>query len=174
MPAPRGVPQIEVVFDIDANGILSVTAKDKAANRVQTIRIEGSTGVSKDEADRMKREAEVNAEADKKKQEAVTVKNNADNLIYTTEKTLRDIGEKIPASSKKELEDLIEGLKKVKDTDNIEDVKAKTDQLSQAVSKAGAEFYQKNQQQGSQDPQGNVQGQDKKEGGADEADFKEA
>jgi molecular chaperone DnaK len=174
MPAPRGVPQIEVVFDIDANGILSVTAKDKAANRVQTIRIEGSTGVSKDEADRMKREAEVNAEADKKKQEAVTVKNNADNLIYTTEKTLRDIGEKIPAASKKELEDLIEGLKKVKDTDNIEDVKAKTDQLSQAVSKAGAEFYQKNQQQGSQDSQGNVQGQDKKEGGADEADFKEA
>ncbi|HOX30294.1 MAG TPA: molecular chaperone DnaK [Candidatus Paceibacterota bacterium] len=174
MPAPRGIPQVEVTFDIDANGILSVTAKDKAANRVQTIRIEGSTGISKDEAERMKREAEVNAEADKKKQEAVAAKNNADNLIYTTEKTLRDIGEKIPAASKKELEDQIEGLKKVKDTDNIEDVKAKTDQLSQSVQKVGAEFYQKNQQQAGQDAQGNTQDQGKKEGGADEADFKEA
>lgn len=174
MPAPRGIPQVEVTFDIDANGILSVTAKDKAANRVQTIRIEGSTGISKDEAERMKREAEVNAEADKKKQEAVAAKNNADNLIYTTEKTLRDIGEKIPAASKKELEDQIEGLKKVKDTDNIEDVKAKTDQLSQSVQKVGAEFYQKNQQPAGQDTQGNPQDQGKKEGGADEADFKEA
>lgn len=175
MPAPRGVPQVEVTFDIDANGILSVTAKDKAANRVQTIRIEGSTGISKDEAERMKREAEVNAEADKRKQEAATVKNNADNLIYTTEKTLRDIGAKIPPASKKELEDLIESLKKVKDTDNIEDVKAKTDQLSQAISKVGAEFYQKSQpQQGGQEQQGATQDQSKKEGGADEADFKEA
>ena len=175
MPAPRGIPQVEVTFDIDANGILSVTAKDKAANRVQTIRIEGSTGISKDEAERMKREAEVNADADKRKQEAVMVKNNADNLIYTTEKTLRDIGPKIPEASKKELEVLIEGLKKAKDTDNIEDVKTKTDQLSQAVQKIGAEFYQKNQpQQPAQEPQGSGQEQAKKEGGSDEADFKEA
>jgi molecular chaperone DnaK len=175
MPAPRGIPQVEVTFDIDANGILSVTAKDKAANRVQTIRIEGSTGISKDEAERMKREAEVNADADKRKQEAVMVKNNADNLIYTTEKTLRDIGPKIPEASKKELEVLIEGLKKAKDTDNIEDVKTKTDQLSQAVQKIGAEFYQKNQpQQPAQEPQGSGQEQAKKEGGPDEADFKEA
>jgi molecular chaperone DnaK len=126
----------------------------------------------------MKREAEVNAETDKKKQEAVMVKNNADNLIYTTEKTLRDIGSKIPAESKKELEDMIEVLKKVKDTDNIEDVKNKTDQLSQTVQKIGAEFYQKNQQQqpqpeGKETP-GNAQEQDKPKGGPDEADFKEA
>ena len=175
MPAPRGIPQVEVTFDIDANGILSVTAKDKAANRVQTIRIEGSTGISKDEAERMKREAEVNADADKRKQEAVMVKNNADNLIYTTEKTLRDIGPKIPEASKKELEVLIEGLKKAKDTDNIEDVKTKTDQLSQAVQKIGAEFYQKNQpQQPAQESQGSGPEQAKKEGGPDEADFKEA
>ena len=89
MPAPRGLPQVEVTFDIDANGILSVTAKDKATNKTQTIRIEGSTGISKDEVERMKREAEVNADSDKKKQELIIVRNTADNLIYTAEKAMR-------------------------------------------------------------------------------------
>lgn len=179
LPAPRGVPQVEVTFDIDANGILSVTAKDKVTNRVQTIRIEGSTGISKEEAERMKREAEANAEVDRKKQELVMAKNNADNLVYTTEKTLREIGDKIPAASKKEIEEKIEALKKVKDADNIENVKGKTDELSQAVQKIGAELYQKNQQQqqqqsgggqGSPDGQGD---QGKQDGGPEEGDFKE-
>jgi molecular chaperone DnaK len=147
MPAPRGIPQVEVIFDIDANGILSVTAKDKATNKTQTIRIEGSTGISKDEVERMKREAEANADADKKKQELIGARNSADNLIYTVEKTLRDSGDKVAAEAKKDIEAKTEALKKVKDTDNIEDVKAKTEELSQAIQKVGADLYQKAQQQ---------------------------
>jgi len=86
MPAPRGIPQIEVTFDIDANGILNVTAKDKATGKSQSIRIEGSTGISKEEVERMKHEAEANAQADRQKQELITARNTADNLIYTAEK----------------------------------------------------------------------------------------
>jgi len=95
MPAPRGIPQVEVTFDIDANGILNVTAKDKATGKTQSIRIEGSTGISKDEVERMKREAEANAEADRKKQEIITARNTADNLIYTAEKMMHDAGAKL-------------------------------------------------------------------------------
>ena len=147
MPAPRGIPQVEVTFDIDANGILSVTAKDKATNKTQSIRIEGSTGISKEEIERMKREAEANADADKKKQELITARNYADNLIYTVEKTLRDAGDKVTPDAKKDIESKMDALKKVKDMDNIEDVKARTEELSQAIQKVGAELYQKAQQQ---------------------------
>ncbi|MCU0653522.1 MAG: molecular chaperone DnaK [Candidatus Pacebacteria bacterium] len=142
MPAPRGLPQIEVTFDIDANGILSVTAKDKATGKTQTIRIEGSTGISKEEVERMKREAEANAESDKKKQDLITARNLADNLIYTAEKAMRDAGEKLSADTKKGINDKIDALKKVKDGDNMDDIKAKTDDLSQTLSKAGAQLYQ--------------------------------
>jgi molecular chaperone DnaK len=139
-PAPRGIPQIEVTFDIDANGILNVTAKDKATGKSQSIRIEGSTGISKEEVERMKKEAELHAAEDKKKQELIETKNLADNLIYTTEKTLREAGEKISQDSKKEIEEKIESLKKVKDSDNIEEIKQKTTELSQAIQKVGAEL----------------------------------
>ena len=149
MPAPRGIPQVEVTFDIDANGILSVTAKDKATNKTQTIRIEGSTGISKDEVERMKREAEVNADSDKKKQELITIRNTADNLIYTAEKAMRDAGAKLPADTKKGIDEKIEGLKKVKDGDSIEDIKTRTEDLSQTLSKAGAQLYQQPGSQGS-------------------------
>jgi molecular chaperone DnaK len=142
MPAPRGIPQVEVTFDIDANGILSVTAKDKATNKTQTIRIEGSTGISKEEVERMKREAEANADSDKKKQELITARNLADNLIYTAEKAMRDAGDKLAADAKKGIGEKIENLKKIKDGDSIEDIKAKTDDLSQTLSKAGAQLYQ--------------------------------
>jgi molecular chaperone DnaK len=150
MPAPRGLPQVEVTFDIDANGILSVTAKDKATNKTQTIRIEGSTGISKDEVERMKREAEANADSDKKKQELITARNAADNLIYTAEKAMRDAGGKLPADAKQGITEKIETLKKVKDGDSIEDIKAKTDDLSQTLSKAGAQMYQQPGAQGGQ------------------------
>jgi molecular chaperone DnaK len=153
MPAPRGIPQVEVSFDIDANGILSVTAKDKATNKTQTIRIEGSTGISKDEVARMKREAEANADSDKKKQELITARNAADNLIYTAEKAMRDAGAKLPADTKKGIDEKIEGLKKVKDGDSIEDIKTKTDDLSQTLSKAGAQMYQQPGAQGGQSGQ---------------------
>ena len=104
-PAPRGIPQIEVTFDVDASGIITVTAKDKATNKTQSIKIEGSVGLSKDEIEKMKKEAELHAEEDKKKRELIEAKNYADNLVYTTEKTLRDAGDKVSADVKKEIEE---------------------------------------------------------------------
>jgi len=144
-PAPRGVPQIEVTFDIDANGILNVTAKDKATDKSQSIRIEASTGLSKEEVEKMKKEAELHAEEDKRKQELIEAKNVADNLVYTTEKTLRESGAKISSEAKKEIEEKLEGLKKVKDGDNIEEIKSKTSELSQVIQKVGAELYKATQ-----------------------------
>lgn len=149
-PAPRGVPQIEVTFDIDANGILQVTAKDKATGKSQSIRIEGSIGLSKEEIERMKREAEMYAEEDKKKRELIEARNLADNLIYTTEKALREAGDKVQADTKKEIEEKVDALKKVKDGDSIEDIKQKTQDLSQTLQKIGAEIYK--QAGGEQNP----------------------
>ena len=140
-PAPRGIPQIEVTFDVDANGILSVTAKDKASGKSQSIRIEGSTGLSKEEVEKMKKEAEMHASEDQKKKEFTEARNLADNLIYTTEKTVKDAGDKVQPDAKKEIEEKIEALKKVKDGDNMEDIKQKTEELSQAIQKIGAEMY---------------------------------
>ncbi|UMX47473.1 MAG: molecular chaperone DnaK [Candidatus Nealsonbacteria bacterium DGGOD1a] len=178
MPAPRGIPQVEVTFDIDANGILSVTAKDKATNKTQTIRIEGSTGISKEEVERMKREAEANAESDKKKQEVIASRNLADNLIYTAEKAMRDAGEKLSDDARKGIVEKIENLKKIKDGDSIEDIKAKTDDLSQTLSKAGAQLYQQPGSQGGQSEQQGSQGGQSNDGagkdaGPQEGEFKE-
>ena len=173
MPAPRGIPQVEVTFDIDANGILNVTAKDKATGKSQSIRIEGSTGISKDEVERMKREAEANAEADRKKQEIITARNTADNLIYTSEKMMRDAGAKLAEADKSQIQSKIDDLKKVKDTDSIVDIKAKTDALSQTLSSIGAKMYQQSgPAQGSQEqgPQGGTNQQDQ---GPQEGEFKE-
>ncbi|HPO68588.1 MAG TPA: molecular chaperone DnaK [Candidatus Pacearchaeota archaeon] len=145
-PAPRGVPQIEVTFDIDSNGILNVSAKDKATGKSQSIRIESSIGISKEEVERMKKEAEMYAEEDKKKKELIEARNLADNLIYTCEKTLRDAGDKIKEENKKEIETKIEELKKVKDSDNIDEIKNKTKDLSDSIQKIGAELYQEAQE----------------------------
>jgi len=140
-PAPRGIPQIEVIFDIDANGILTVTAKDKATGKSQSIKVEGSISLSKEEIEKMKKEAELHAQEDKKKQELIEARNLADNLVYTTEKTLREAGDKISPEIKKEVEEKIGELKKVKDGDNVEEIKQKTANLSQAIQKIGAEMY---------------------------------
>ena len=140
-PASRGIPQIEVTFDIDANGILTATAKDKATGKTQSIRIEGSIGLSKEDVERMKREAESHAEEDQKKRELSEAKNIADSLVYISEKTLREAGDKISSETKKEIEEKINELKKVKESDNIEEIKSKTSELSQAIQKIGAEMY---------------------------------
>jgi len=144
-PAPKGIPQVEVNFDIDANGILNVTAKDKATNRVQSIRIEGSSGISKEEIERMKKEAEIHAEEDRKKKEIIDVRNAADTLVYTTERTIKDFGGKIKEENKKEIEEKIEALKKIKDSDNIEEIKKVSEELSQAIQKVGTELYKAQQ-----------------------------
>jgi len=140
-PTPRGIPQVEVTFDIDANGILTATAKDKATGRSQSIRIEGSIGLSKEDIEKMKKEAELHVTQDQKKRELAMGKNKADQLIYTTEKALKEAGDKVSSDSKKEITGLIEALKKVKDGNNIEDIKNKTQELSQAIQKIGAELY---------------------------------
>jgi len=146
-PSPRGVPQVEVTFDIDSNGILNVTAKDKATGKAQSIRIEASTGLSKEEVEKMKKDAELHAAEDKKKQEIIESRNTADNLIYTTEKTLRDAGNKVSADVKKEIEEKAEALKKAKDSDNIEEIKQKTADLSQLIQKVGSEMYKASDRQ---------------------------
>ena len=140
-PAPRGIPQIEVTFDVDANGILMVTAKDKATGKSQSIRIEGSIGLSKGDIEKMKKEAELHVEEDKKKKELIEARNLADNLVYTSEKALKEAGDKISSDVKKDIEEKIEALKKVKDSDSIEEIKQKTSDLSQVIQKIGSEMY---------------------------------
>ncbi len=160
-PAPRGVPQIEVAFDIDANGILNVTAKDKATNKEQKITITASSGLSDEEVEKMKKDAEAHADEDKKKKDKVEVKNNAETLITSTERALKDAGDKVPANDKKEIESKLEALKKVKDGEDLEAIKKASDELSQAAQKIGQAMYQKQQQAGAkqagpQDKKGNV------------------
>ncbi|MFA6536908.1 MAG: molecular chaperone DnaK [Patescibacteria group bacterium] len=141
-PAPRGVPQVEVSFDIDANGILNVKAKDKATNKEQTITITASSGLTPDEIERMKKEAEAHADEDKKKREAIETKNQADSIIYSTEKMLRENTAKIPAEVGKELTEKIEELKKIKDGEDIEAIKKKLEEVNEVAMKAGQAMYQ--------------------------------
>jgi len=166
-PAPRGVPQIEVTFDIDANGILTVTAKDKATGKTQSIRIEGSVGVSEEEVERMKREAQAHAEEDKRKKELAEARNNADTIIYTAQKTLNDFKDKISEDDKKNIEEKIENLKKAKESDNIEDIKKASEELSSFLQKIGAELYKSQGSSGSQSDsqkdEGEAKGEEDKE-----------
>ena len=145
-PAPRGMPQIEVTLDVDANGILNVSAKDKTSGKAQSIRIEASSSLSKDDIERMQKEAELHAEEDKKKQEAVEVKNIAESLIYTAEKALRDNGDKISAEIKTDIETKITELKKVKDGTDVDATKKATEALSLATQKIGEAMQQAQQQ----------------------------
>ena len=140
-PSPRGMPQVEVTFDIDANGILNVKAKDKATNKEQSIRIEASSGLSDEEVDKMKKDAEVHAAEDKKKKEVVETKNLAETMINTTEKALRDACDNITKDEKKPIEEKVEALKKIKDGDDIEAIKKATEELSQATQKIGEKLY---------------------------------
>jgi len=140
-PAPRGVPQIEVTFDIDANGILNVTAKDKATGKVNTIKITGSTGLSKDEVERMKKEAEEHASEDSAKKDTVEAKNKAENLIYVAEKTIKDAGDKAKPEDKTAIEEKIKALKDILETGSKEDLESKTSELSDVVQKVGASMY---------------------------------
>ncbi|MBI4100594.1 molecular chaperone DnaK [Candidatus Microgenomates bacterium] len=140
-PAPRGIPQIEVTFDIDASGILNVKAKDKATGKEQSIKITGSTGLSKDEVERMTKEAEAHASEDQAKKERIEAKNTADNLIFTAEKTLREGGDKVPAEIKSEVEEKVAALKAVLETGTKEDLEAKTKDLSDSLQKVGQAMY---------------------------------
>ena len=151
-PAPRGVPQIEVTFDIDANGIVHVSAKDLGTGKEQHIRIESSSGLSESEIDRMVKEAEANAENDKLEKEKVEAKNNADSLIYQTEKTLKEMGDKIGAADKQNIEAAIADLRQALNSDNTADIKAKTESLQQAAYKIAEEMYKQQGAQAGADP----------------------
>ncbi|MBU3964829.1 molecular chaperone DnaK [Patescibacteria group bacterium] len=148
-PSPRGIPQVEVIFDIDANGILTVTAKDKATGRSQNITIKDSSRLNKEEIEKMKTEAEKFSSADRQKKELVESRNIADNLTYTAEKSLKEAGAKVSEPLKKEVEEKIAALKKTKDSDDSGAIKRATEELSQAIQRLGAEMYKG---QGSENP----------------------
>ena len=157
-PAPRGVPQVEVTFDIDANGILNVSAKDKATNKEQSIRIEASTGLSDDEINKMKKEAEANAETDKQAREKVDKLNAADNLVFQTEKQLKEYGDKIPADKKQPIEDALVNLKKAHESQDIEQIDPAMEALNTAFQAASQEMYAAQQEaqgaEGAPNPEG--------------------
>jgi len=153
-PAPRGIPQIEVTFDIDANGIVHVAAKDKATAKQQSIRITAATGLSEDEINRMVKDAELHADDDKKKRELVDTKNSAEALIDQTQKTLKEHGGKVDEKTRKSIESAVEDLKKAKDSDNVDELKQKIEALSQASHKLAEVMYQQASQDGSSGGQG--------------------
>jgi len=141
-PAPRGVPQVEVTFDVDSNGVLNVTAKDKATGKEQSIRIEASSGLTEEDIERMKREAEEHAGEDEKKKELIEVRNQAEQLLYTAEKSLKEHGEKIPAETKTEIDEKVKALQEVKEKDDKAVIASKTEELSTSLQKIG-EIMQK-------------------------------
>ncbi len=141
-PAPRGVPQVEVTFDIDASGILSVSAKDKASGKVSSIKITGSTGLSKEEVEKMRTEAEAHAAEDTEKKDKIEAHNKADNMVYLAEKTLKDAGDKAKPEDKTAVEEKVKALKEILETGSKEDLETKTSELSDLVQKVGAAMYQ--------------------------------
>ena len=170
-PAPRGVPQIEVTFDIDANGIVHVSAKDLGTGKEQHIRIESSSGLSDAEIDRMVKEAEANAEADKKEQEKVEVRNEADSLVYQTEKTLKELGDKVPQAEKSSIEDAVAAVKRALESGDTNEIKAKTEALKQVGMKMGEELYKQNQATGGATGQAEANPSENTKGSSDGVDY---
>ncbi|NDC73394.1 MAG: molecular chaperone DnaK, partial [Sphingobacteriia bacterium] len=157
-PAPRGVPQIEVTFDIDANGILNVSAKDKATGKEQKIRIEASSGLSKEEIERMKQEAAANASTDEQRRQEADTMNAADSLIFSTEKQLKEYGEKIPAEKRSGIETALENLKKAHASKDLTAITEASAELNKQWEGASADMYQASQQGAQGDPNGSAQG----------------
>jgi molecular chaperone DnaK len=176
--APRGVPQIEVTFDIDANGIVNVGAKDKATGKEQTIRIQASSGLSDAEIDQMVKDAELNAEKDKARRALVEAKNHAESLIHTTEKTIAEAGDKVPAADKTAAEEAIAELKTAAEGDDVEAIQAKMQTLQDASMKIGQALYQQGEGEasggdGESDTQSDAKSDAKSDEGVVDADFEE-
>ncbi|WP_306535368.1 molecular chaperone DnaK [Geobacter sp.] len=174
-PAPRGVPQIEVTFDIDANGIVHVSAKDLGTGKEQSIRITASSGLSKEEIDKMVRDAESHAAEDKKKRELIEARNQADSLVYSTEKSLKEYGDKIGDDEKKKIEEAAAALKKAMEGDDLDAIKQATDALTQASHKLAEAVYAKTQAEGAAEPGAEAAGDTGAKGGEKvvDADFEE-
>jgi molecular chaperone DnaK len=147
-PAPRGVPQIEVTFDVDANGILKVSAKDKATGRSQHITITASSGLSEDEVEKMRKDAEAHAEEDRKRKDLIEARNNADNTVYAAEKALREFGDKVPAEVRSDIEANVAEVKSAAEGEDVERIKSVTEALGQAIQKIGASVYEQGQASG--------------------------
>jgi molecular chaperone DnaK len=167
-PSPRGMPQIEVTFDIDANGILNVSAKDKATNKQQSIRIEASTGLSKEEVSRMEADARDHATEDKKKRERVEARNHADQLAYQTEKNIKEMGDKLSADEKSRLETAVGRIKEAIKTDNLEEIKSSSEALNQIWNEVSAKMYERASADAAASADGKAGG---KTGKVEEADF---
>ena len=172
-PAARGVPQIEVTFDIDANGIVNVSAKDKGTGKEQKIQIQASGGLSDEEIEKMVKDAEANKETDKKKRESVDVRNQADTLLHSTEKNLKEHGAKISDSEKKAIEDSSSSLKEALKGEDIEDIKKKTESLVQASMKLGEAIYKSQEKKSDSSKDGDKNDEGKKEDNVVDADFEE-
>jgi molecular chaperone DnaK len=152
-PAPRGIPQVEVTFDIDANGILNVTAKDKASGKEQKITVTASTNLNKQDIEKMVQESKQHEADDKKRREAIDARNTADNLVYQTEKALRELGDKVPASERSNIETKITDLKEVMQSDDVEKIKKLNDELQNAFHALSQQLYSQDQAQSGADPQ---------------------
>ena len=182
-PAPRGIPQIEVTFDIDANGIVNVKARDKATGREQHVTITASSGLSKDEVQRLVKDAEAHAEEDRRNREKIEARNQGDTMAYSIEKTLKDLGDKVPADTKKDVEEKLAALRDALKTDDVERIKSATEALRAASTKIGEVMYQQEQtkqqaepqgQPGAEQPEGEPAGAGaKKDGDTIEGEFKE-
>jgi len=176
-PAPRGIPQVEVTFDIDANGIVNVSAKDLGTNKEQSIRITASSGLSEQEIQNLVKDAELHAEEDKKKRELIDARNMADSLIYSTEKSIKELGDKVDASTKGDVDRAIEKLKKAMEGDDAQEIKRLSDELTQTSHKIAEMMYSRASQQhaqggaGGEAPQGG--GAPKKDDDVVDADFEE-
>jgi molecular chaperone DnaK len=172
-PAPRGVPQIEVIFDIDANGIINVSAKDKATGKLQSVRIEASSGLSKEDIEKMKREAEANADSDAKARESADVVNQADTLIFQTEKNLKEFGDKLPADKKTEIEAALEELKKAHAEKDLEKIKSSMEHLNAVFSAASQDMYNAANAGGADASQAGGAGQGAADSEVTDVDFEE-
>jgi molecular chaperone DnaK len=170
-PAPRGMPQIEVTFDIDANGIVSVTAKDKATNKEQQIRIQASGGLSDADIEKMVKEAEANAAEDKKRRALVEAKNQGESLMHSTEKSLKDYGDKVSAADKSAIETALDALKTALAGDDAETITARTNDLMQASMKLGEAMYAASQAEGT--AEAGAESADAKSDDVIDADFKD-
>lgn len=168
-PAPRGVPQVEVTFDIDSNGILNVSAKDKGTGKSQSIRIEGTCGISDEEVERMKKEAQEHAETDKQKEELIDARNHADQVVYSAEKMLRDSGDKIPSETKEKIEKELKDLREVYQGEDKEKIKEKMDVLSTTLQEAGKHIHEQAQKESQTEQKEEGQGQEGGEEGGEEA-----
>jgi molecular chaperone DnaK len=173
-PAPRGVPQIEVTFDIDANGILKVTAQDKATGRSQNITITASSGLSEDEVDRMKHEAEEHAAEDAKRKVLIEAKNNADSAVYTAEKALKDLDDKIDDDLKGKVEEAIKKVAGVMDGEDTEVITKATEELMEVVQSMGAAAYQQDPSMGAAPDEGTETPEGSDDGDVVDGEFKEA